>query len=506
VPAVLSIAFGGALIATTPANAAPEDFSITSPTANQKVASRDSITVSGTGTSGSIVNVLLPDGSRFGGKNTSVQNGRWSITGSYSADAASFQTLNANQSTGFSGDGTASIRFQLPSVVNLKVASPTQGQDFTSRTFPVSGTGNAGNIVTVVDASGSKVTPNIIVGENDSWSGTVTLPDTAARNQKLTFSQIDGGAGRGQVTVDVTIPTPVNLVVTSPKNGDTTASNTVTFTGTGNPGNIVNILDADGNKLVTPYVIVDENGNWTADVTFDDDAARAQTVRVTQIDGASGRGDVRVTFNLPADEVVPPVTQLDAPVIVHPEDGQTIREDTVTIDGTGTPGAYVVVAVATDSFFDEYSTDLRNLLLAAVEASNPALADQMSLLADEDASAAAEPTPLDEPILVGADGTWTVTVALEDGSYTAAALQVAADMEAGTVSAVSGYSNQVDFIVAPALVPAPAGAGTVPSNASGTSALPETGSNDAGLIGLAAALTLAGGLLVALRRKRALNN
>ncbi|KIP51264.1 hypothetical protein SD72_16495, partial [Leucobacter komagatae] len=266
--------------------------------------------------------------------------------------------------------------------------------------------------------------------------------------------------GTGDTTVAFVLPEGQTLVVETPAEGTTTATRTVTFSGTGNSGSTVNVLDADGNRLPGTTAVVVVDGQWSLDYTYGDDAAVAQTVRVTQVTGGAGSGDVTRAFNLPAAVVVPPTTPdatLDAPVITSPTEGQVVVGDQVTVTGTGTgtPGSNILLAVVPTDQLDE---------LEAAEG-------DMS-------SAASEPADPTDPIVVDADGNWTVTLALTPDDYTAAAVAFLLDengapvLDAAGQPVISDPSADVAFSLVAAVVPAGTPATPI---ATGTTGLAYTG-------------------------------
>ena len=440
-PAVLSLALGGALLTATSASAAPGNLVVTSPTSGQTTATRD-VEFSGTAVAGS--KIVIHQDNQAGAVLETVASvpasGAWSVDHVYAADAAVAQTAFVDGVVGGSGFSDAkSVSFALPvPAAQLTVTSPTAGQYVTSRTVTVTGTGIPTANIALVPSAGAPTT-GILVGADGSWTGQVTFPADVDRAQSITVNQIQGGAGRGSQTVNVNLPATQTLVVTTPKDGDTAATRTVTFSGTGTAGSRVS-LDGD-----FPFVqaTVADDGAWSVDVTFAEDAATAQSVRLTQVTGGVGTGDVTVRFSLPAattPPTTPPTTPiaLDTPVITTPENGAEVVGSQVTFEGTGTPGS--------------------NILLVAVPT------DQVT----PTARAAAQPADPTDPIVVGTDGTWSVTLAAAPGDYTAAATSflLGADgqpvLDANGDPVVSAPSEPVEFTVTatPAAGTTPVGTGT----------------------------------------------
>jgi hypothetical protein len=209
------------------------------------------------------------------------------------------------------------VNFSLPAVASVfAVVTPTEGQQLDSRTVTVTGTGIPTASVNVLNADGSRFAPQTLVASDGTWNATGTFAADADVNQVLRVTQVQGGAGRGDVSINVTLPASVfTLVVDSPADDAVVDSRTVTFTGTGTPGGTVNVLTADGNRFA-PVAVVGNDGRWSATGTFAADADVAQTLRVTQVVGGAGRGDFNVAITLPAAAVAVDPTTPDVTVPV----------------------------------------------------------------------------------------------------------------------------------------------------------------------------------------------
>ena len=134
---------------------------------------------------------------------------------------------------------------------------------------------------------------------------------------------------------------------------------------------------------------------------------------------------------------------IDAPVITTPTDGSVLEPGTVTLGGTGIPGA-TVVAVLADTTADE------PLALDIAASSRAAAAREVVAAPYEPDLGGAVATAI-----VGADGAWSVDVTgVPAGSFAVSATQVLGD---GTISpAVSVTLAVVTPAPAPAPVPEPA--------------------------------------------------
>ena len=494
VPAVLTLALGGALLSTTAANAADGMLVITSPTEGSTTTSRD-VTVSGTAAPGAVINVFT-DSTRSERLAQTTTDG---TTGAFSAALPTYadtepvaQSIFVDGLVGLSGfDNPQTRAFNLPAVVapveTFSVTTPKLDEQLASRTVTYSGTGNSGSTVNVLDIDGNRLPgTDAVTVVNGQWSLEYTYPETADRNQIARVTQVTGGAGTGEFIAAFVLPQGQTLVVATPAEGATTASRTVVFSGTGTVGSTVNVLDTEDNQLA-PVAVVDDDGAWSATVVYADDAAVAQSARVTQITGGAGSGDISRTFALPAVVVPPTDVTLNDPVITSPAQGQVVVGDQVTFEGTGTPGSNILLAVIPTDQLDE---------LEAVQG-------------DDTVAAAAEPVDPADPIVVDDEGNWTVTLALTPNDYTAAAVSFLLDETGAPVLSAAGQpiisdpSADVAFSLVAAVIPAGTPATPITAPVATPSGLAYTGSEgtEAG-IGIGAAVLLLGTTLMVLARRR----
>ena len=123
-----------------------------------------------------------------------------------------------------------------------------------------------------------------------------------------------------------------DLVIGSPADGDTVGL-TVTVSGTGEPGQEVEVL-VDGNVVGT--ATVDAQGNWSLDVTLEEG-----TREISATSEGQTAGPVTVT----AEEGATPAQV----TITSPAEGDTLTEGPNEIAGTGEPGAEIEVFINGES-------------------------------------------------------------------------------------------------------------------------------------------------------------
>jgi hypothetical protein len=474
VPAALSLALGGVLLTSTAASAAVGDLVVTSPAEGSTTTSRD-VDIVGSAVAGSSIRVFS-DTTRttlLGSATTDRTTGAFTVDlPAYAETASSRQSVFVDGIAGGSGFSDAkTVAFRLPISKFLTVATPTEGQVLDTRTVTFSGTASEGSTVVVSNAAGELGRQNL--GNATSYAITYTYADTSAAAQSVTVNGTLGGSGITPVTRAFSIPAPVVapapakvVALDTPVAGTTTASRTVTFSGTAPVGSTV-VVNGPTGELGRQNL--GSGSTYSIVVTYSDTAPVAQTVTVSGFVGGSGFDNtVTRSFILPAVAAVPVTpTVLTPPVITSPIPDQVIVGSDVVISGTGTPGDNIAYVV-----FPKGQTP--------------------------QSSAPFEEAITDESIVVDAAGNWTTTLRnVEAGSFTVVAFAFTVDAD-GVLTGISGDSNSVDFSVVAATAVA---AAVTPVRAPG--GLAYTGSDNQGLaLGLGAALTLAGaGLAFAARRR-----
>ncbi|KQO46727.1 MULTISPECIES: hypothetical protein [unclassified Frigoribacterium] len=504
VPAVVTLALGGALLSTTAAQAVAGDLVVSSPATGATTNSR-TVTVTGSATPGAAIEVFTDstETTSLGTAAADATSGAYTAALTpYADDATPAQSVFVVESFPDEADETAAVDFFLP---NLDVTSPEAGATTASRTVEVTGTGIPTATVNLSPSVGDAVIGQISVGADRTWTGSVTFPADATPEQTITVDQVLGGSGRGQVVLPVVLPavvtpptTPTALdapVITAPTQGSTVTGTEVTFEGTGTPGADIGLLVTPTDTVSTladdpaARIVVDENGDWTVTAALQPGAYTAVALQVL-LDAAgqpvldenglpvASDDSTPVDFTLEAAAVA-----LDAPVITSPTQGQVVVGDQVTFEGTGTPGSNILLAVVPTDQLDE-------------------------LEAAENGRAAAAAVPADpaDPIVVDAAGNWTVTLALTPDDYTAAAVSflLGADglpvLDAAGQPIVSAPSADVAFSLVAAVTPAALPATPI----AGTTGLAYTGSEGTeAAIGIGAAVLLLGSTLMVLARRRA---
>ncbi|WP_080460159.1 BapA/Bap/LapF family large adhesin, partial [Enterobacter cloacae] len=233
----------------------------------------------------------------------------------------------------------------------------TSGQTTNDSTPTISGTGQAGSTIHIMN-NGTQIGTAVVDGSGN-WTFTPTAPlGDGSYSLRAYATDTAGNASANSSVFAFTIDTaaPGVPVVTSviddigPVTGTLTSGNSTndarpTFNGTGEVGSTVHVI-VDGNEIGT--AVVNGQGNWTFTPGTDlADGPHAITFNAT--DAAGNTGSTTTPFNLTVDTGVP-----SAPVISTAADnvgsiqtplssGQSTDDTTPTLNGTATANATVTV-------------------------------------------------------------------------------------------------------------------------------------------------------------------
>ena len=369
--------------------------------------------------------------------------------------------------------------------IPFTVLSPAPDDTTLTRTVLFAGTGADGATVTLTDEQGEPlpgVPPVTVTG--GAWTTTAVYADDADNAQTVTITLAADGAEPEVQTVTFALPDPgaeVPFEVLTPMPGEVLPTRTVVFTGTGDEGAVVTVLGSDAQPLPGTQPVTVVAGLWLVTATYADDAPVAQTATVAlSVDGGTPETQT-VSFELPS------VAALPAPAITSPAPGEVVTGTQVTFRGTGEPGAFIGLVVVPTALAQD----------ALADSADPDADGETSLSAVEPTAAPAPADPAD-PIVVAADGTWSVTVALAPEDYTVVAVQAS---DAAGTTGLSDPSTPVAFSLRAAPVAVPALVSTGSDTPSRT--LAATGGDDiTGLLGISILVMLAGAAAVVTNRRR----
>ena len=314
-------------------------------------------TITGTGIGGDTVS--LYDGTTLIGTAAVAADGTWSVNSSTLVDGTYDLTATQMDIAGNVSAGSAMLRLAIetaapsaPSTAVLSAASDSGvlNDNITNVAAPVlTGTGTAGNTVTLLD--GSVIVGSGIVGPDGTWS--ITTATLASGAQGITAVQTDvaGNISAASGTLNLAIDTTPPLAPSAPvlagssdsgvAGDDITDVTTPTVTGNGSAGDIVTLFD--GTAIVgTGSVATD--GSWS--IVSDNLAAGTHSLTVTQTDAAGNVSAASAPLGLTIDTATPDASSV--PVLAASSDSGVAGDDTTnvrtpTITGTGTAGDTVTL-------------------------------------------------------------------------------------------------------------------------------------------------------------------
>ncbi|BDZ47933.1 hypothetical protein GCM10025867_01740 [Frondihabitans sucicola] len=388
------------------------------------------------------------------------------------------------------------------------MSTPPDGVPSTTTTPVFSGTGTPGSTVEIAYiGAGKKVftAGSATVGTDGTWTITTSFADLGPGITKavLTVDELDAtGAPVSGATpvirlVSFTRP-PVQAqgesIVLTPDYPTVDGASTIGI------GLATTGFAADESLVVT---VTGPNGKaavWAGSETAPvADADGAFSELITLPATATG-GEYVVTVTGATSKLVlsKKASVLGDPTITSPTAGQRLIGTKVTFTGTGTPGSSIgLVVVPTGEFkaAEAAATSAASAGGGSSTAKAPAAATPSAAASDPTGSS-------DENIVVGAAGTWSVTVTLpKPGDYTAFAIAGLVDAAGDPVSdntglpVLAGPSADVEFVLAAPTI--------VTASTTGQQELAFTGTNAAPYVvsgGLA--ILLGAGLLFATRRRR----
>ena len=296
------------LIETTPP-AAPGSITISTPTGNipNGGSTNDATPVmSGTGIAGDTI--TIKDGSTVLGTTVVAANGTWTFTVTKPLTAGlqnisvtqtdAYGNTSAASTTSFTYNGTVdgapTVTITNPAINGVLNINSLGASGLINLQIGLPANASAGDILTVVDQAGNKVTQTLTTANINA--GTVVLtglfkaPASGSTfTVSATLTNASGAvsvAGTASDLIETTPPaTPGAVVITTPKgsinNGGITNDATPTFSGTGAAGDVVTVKD--GNTVLGTAVVA-ANGTWSLALTTPLTDG-THNITVTQTDG-----------------------------------------------------------------------------------------------------------------------------------------------------------------------------------------------------------------------------
>lgn len=216
------------------------------------------------------------------------------------------------------------------------ITTPAPGSAINDNTPTISGTAEAGLVVSVRDLTDGRIC-TATATRAGTWScqpasalpeGVATLRSAAADRAGNT---VTGAPVR--FTVDTTPPTDPGI--TTPADGSSTKDSTPTVAGTGEPGSRVSVAGAADGTLCDAVVRSDGRWSCSPEAPMADGRHPLRPSAVDRAGNAANGQPVTITV-----DTVPPT----APKITSPNDGATVNQNPVRFAGQAEPGAAVVVS------------------------------------------------------------------------------------------------------------------------------------------------------------------
>ena len=270
---------------------------------------------------GAAVGMVTADG--FGGWSLELPNAL--TDGTYTIGA---QAADEAGNTSPTREASVTIDSTLP-VVDLM--APADGSATSEQTPTISGTADAGATVTV-SVDGVEVGTATADADGD-WS--LALTDALTEGAHTAEASVTDGANTATdsstFTVDLTAPA---LTLDTPADGSSVNTDTPEFSGTTEPGALVELTLPDGSMEL---VRADDSGGWSF-VPADPLPEGENTVGAVAIDEAGNRSTpVETTFTI---DVTPPSVD-----ITSPDDGSVSNDTDPSFAGTAEPNATVEIFV-----------------------------------------------------------------------------------------------------------------------------------------------------------------
>ncbi|WP_338849023.1 Ig-like domain-containing protein [Massilia sp. W12] len=338
--------------------------------------------ITGTSEANATVKLYDTDGSTLLGTTTADGSGKWSITSSTLSDGSHSLTVKQTDTAGNVSSASSALTLDIDTSIPGITGTPaldagsdsgTASDNITNITTPViTGTGVAGNIVSLYDTDGSTLLGSAVVDGKGNWS--ITTSGLADGAHTLTSKQSNPAgtvstASKGlSLTIDSSTPSAPSApsmtagTDTGLSSSDAlTKNNTPSFTGTGEANATVTLYDTDG-STVLGTTTADGSGNWSITSSKLSDGAHTLTVKQSDAAGNVSKASSSLSAQIdtsapdaPATPVLSPasdsgtagdfLTNVNTPVItgtseanatvkLYDTDGSTLL-GTTTADGSG---------------------------------------------------------------------------------------------------------------------------------------------------------------------------
>ena len=303
-------------------------------------------TLTGTGEPGTTV-IVSVDGTASGVPITIQPDGSWSWTaGTTLLDGSHTFTVSSVDQAGNPSNGSASLS------VTVDTQDPTAPGNLSlaPEGTPLTGTAEAGALITVKDSGGNVIGTGVATGGSfsiavspapqDGATLTVTATDASGRTSvDATYNVTGTLPNLPDVPVIVAINDDVDPIIGDVK-GKTTNDTTPTLTGTAQAGSQIAIY-LDGGVTPVSTVTADGSGNWSYTPAALGEGLHTFEVTATlngQTSGRSPAASVTVDLTAPGTPTIGAVIDDVGPGTGPLTSGQTTNDNQPTLTGTGAVG------------------------------------------------------------------------------------------------------------------------------------------------------------------------
>lgn len=303
-------------------------------------------TLTGTGEPGTTV-IVSVDGTASGVPITIQPDGSWSWTaGTTLLDGSHTFTVSSVDQAGNPSNGSASLS------VTVDTQDPTAPGNLSlaPEGTPLTGTAEAGALITVKDSGGNVIGTGVATGGSfsiavspapqDGATLTVTATDASGRTSvDATYNVTGTLPNLPDVPVIVAINDDVDPIIGDVK-GKTTNDTTPTLTGTAQAGSQIAIY-LDGGVTPVSTVTADGSGNWSYTPAALGEGLHTFEVTATlngQTSGRSPAASVTVDLTAPGTPTIGAVIDDVGPGTGPLTGGQTTNDNQPTLTGTGAVG------------------------------------------------------------------------------------------------------------------------------------------------------------------------
>ncbi|HAU5067684.1 TPA: BapA prefix-like domain-containing protein, partial [Citrobacter amalonaticus] len=333
-------------LTSPPATTLAPDTTPPQPAGNLDV-SDDGTTVTGTAEPGSTVTIRDPDGNPIGHGQT---DGEGNFTVTLDTPQTNGETLTATV-TDPANQNSTPANVTAPDTTAPQPPTAVISADGTTLTA----TAEPGSTITIKDSDGNTLAETGPIPENGTLVITLDPPQAngetlnvtatdAANNTSLPYEVVAPDITAPEAPVVSSIVDDVGAQKGNLGDGQLTDDNQLTFSGTGEPGAIITILD--GGTPLAGTATVDSNGNWTLTTPVLGDGDHTFTVTATDAENQTSTPSASITITVDTTPpVIPVVTLTDntGSNVGELTDNDVTDATQPVLSGSGTAGDTITV-------------------------------------------------------------------------------------------------------------------------------------------------------------------